>query len=201
MSTPTVLVVDPIAPFRRGLAAAASEAGFEVEEATDLHLSVGIRDADVTLVAVRRPADLSAAEDAVEANPELKFVAVIPEGSANAYRRALSSGAAAVITETATSAELGDALKQALDEKTVLPTSVARRLAVGGRDETNELITSEERVWLRQLYRGSTVVELATISGCSEREMYRRLQSVYERLGVESRSQALVRASEWGLLA
>jgi len=44
------------------------------------------------------------------------------------------------------------------------------------------------------------VTSLARSSGYSEREMYRLLSALYARLGVTTRTEALLRADRWGLL-
>lgn len=42
---------------------------------------------------------------------------------------------------------------------------------------------------------------LADQVGYSEREMYHRLKGVYETIGADSRTEALILASRWGVLA
>ena len=54
--------------------------------------------------------------------------------------------------------------------------------------------------WLRALAAGATVHQLAERIGYSEREMYRLLRAVYDRLGVPNRTQALVWATRQGIL-
>jgi DNA-binding CsgD family transcriptional regulator len=47
---------------------------------------------------------------------------------------------------------------------------------------------------------GQTVGELARAVGYSEREMFRLLRSLYERMGVRNRTEALLKAAQSGLL-
>jgi DNA-binding NarL/FixJ family response regulator len=54
--------------------------------------------------------------------------------------------------------------------------------------------------WLQALASGETVAELSLRLGYSEREMYRRLRRLYSRIGATGRTDALLRASRWGLL-
>ncbi|MDQ3641282.1 MAG: hypothetical protein M3450_07420 [Actinomycetota bacterium] len=58
----------------------------------------------------------------------------------------------------------------------------------------------EEVGWLQTLARGATVARLAGEVGYSEREMFRILSNLYQRMGVVSRTEALVQAAQWGLL-
>ena len=47
---------------------------------------------------------------------------------------------------------------------------------------------------------GSTVAALANQAGYSERAMFRLLHGLYQRLGVRTRTEALIRAHERGWL-
>ncbi|HEY0687733.1 MAG TPA: hypothetical protein VGD71_01725, partial [Kribbella sp.] len=60
---------------------------------------------------------------------------------------------------------------------------------------------SENQVrWLRELASGATVAHLANEEGYSEREMYRLLKKLYDRFGVATRTEALIRANAYGWL-
>jgi DNA-binding NarL/FixJ family response regulator len=60
-------------------------------------------------------------------------------------------------------------------------------------------VTEEEVGWLADLAAGETVARIAHETGYSERAMFRRLREVYERLGVTSRTEAIVAAERLGL--
>ena len=62
-------------------------------------------------------------------------------------------------------------------------------------------LTVVEQAWLRRLATGGTVAGLARSCGYSEREMYRRLSAVYQRLGARTRTEALLLAERIGLLS
>jgi DNA-binding CsgD family transcriptional regulator len=61
-------------------------------------------------------------------------------------------------------------------------------------------ISDREIEWLRTLAAGSTVARLAEGVGYSERAMFRLLRDLYQRLGVKSRTEALMLAQQQGWL-
>ena len=61
-------------------------------------------------------------------------------------------------------------------------------------------ITVTEQRWLTALAQGVTMVELGAAEAYSERHLRRMLTDVYRRLGADCRIQALIRATELGLL-
>ena len=81
---------------------------------------------------------------------------------------------------------------------TCLPTTAARALA--GVEERTPSLSGNELSWLRSLADNVTVASLARASGYSPREMYRLLAELYTRLGVTTRTEALLRADRLGLL-
>jgi DNA-binding CsgD family transcriptional regulator len=80
---------------------------------------------------------------------------------------------------------------------------VAEALARGclGPVALDGSISDGDADWLRALARGDTVAELASAAAFSEREMYRQLGALYERLGAANRAQAIVRAAQLGLIS
>lgn len=131
---------------------------------------------------------------------DVRSVALLLQRDVPSYRRALAvcTGAVpldaelAAIIATVAAARQGNAL---------LPAEVARELlcatAVPG---TPPGLSRQETAWLRRLADGDTVTALARGAGYSEREMYRRLSSMYAQLGAGTRTEALLRAERFGLL-
>lgn len=62
-----------------------------------------------------------------------------------------------------------------------------------------DALSDVELGWLRALRRGETVAQLAVEGGLSERTMHRRLASLYRRLGVANRTDAVALAERLGL--
>ena len=61
-------------------------------------------------------------------------------------------------------------------------------------------IDENDQQRLQLLAQGRTVAELADLDGYSEREMFRTLKDLYTRIGVTSRTEAIVWASRYGVL-
>jgi DNA-binding NarL/FixJ family response regulator len=94
------------------------------------------------------------------------------------------------------------AFEAAVNGHTLLPIGVLRALAssaAAGPIATDaQMPAPRETEWLRQLAEGRSVARLANAAGYSERMMFRLLRELYDRLGVRSRTEALMRARERG---
>src|SRR5215213_7861453 len=132
--------------------------------------------------------------------PEVRSVALLRAVDTRGYASALARCTAAVPMEAELD-ELVATVWAASRGRTLLPALVARELAA--RAETSAAVPdlSDQQVrWLRDLASSATVTSLAKSAGYSEREMYRLLSALYARLGVTTRTEALLRADRWGLL-
>jgi len=129
----------------------------------------------------------------------LSLVHVVPELTPVTYADALRSGATGVVAVDAELHHAVDVIRAAAAGNSLLHAEVARSLC---RPPTSSApqVSAQERAWLRQLGDGATVAGLARSDGYSEREMYRRLSSLYSRLGATNRTGALVLSERWGLL-
>ncbi|MCU1373814.1 MAG: Response regulator receiver protein [Actinomycetia bacterium] len=61
-------------------------------------------------------------------------------------------------------------------------------------------LTERELSWMRALARGEPIGGLAKAEGYSEREMYRKLQRIYRKVGAPGRTAALVALARANLL-
>jgi DNA-binding NarL/FixJ family response regulator len=89
----------------------------------------------------------------------------------------------------------------AVQGTSLLPIEVVRILASPSEPPAEappDMPTTREIEWLQQLASGITVTQLAGQAGYSERAMYRLLRTLYEKLKVRSRTEALMRARERG---
>ena len=192
-------VHDPLPAFRLGMAAALSDAGYEPvlvgtpelrpPTATLRRLLLSLTDAAAwdTLRAVRAAA------------PQVGVVALLEPATNDGYRDALRFGAVSVLPRAAPPLAIVAALRAADAQGSLVPTSVLVALVTQEPDGRPLLGEAEVR-WLRALSRGLNVQQLAWREGWSQRSMYRRLSDVYRKLGVRTRGQALVRATELHLL-
>lgn len=68
------------------------------------------------------------------------------------------------------------------------------------RRAAHSQVSNVEIEWLRAFARGARTAELAAAEGRSEREFYRILRRLWERLGVDSRTEAVALAARMGWL-
>ncbi len=127
-------------------------------------------------------------------------VVLVDAATTEVCATAVRAGITGILAADDASDDVLVVLKAAARGRTVLPQDVVRALC---RPEavTPPSLTSTEQAWLRRLAAGGTVSALARSCGFSEREMYRRLSGVYLRLGARTRTEALLLAERFGLLA
>lgn len=130
----------------------------------------------------------------------LAVVVVLDELTTEACAQALQAGVTGVLSVSDAPGDVVSVVSCAGQGQTVLPRRVVQALCRPATTPAPEL-SSVERAWLRRLAAGLTVAGLARANGYSEREMYRRLSSVYLRLGARTRTEALLIAERAGLLA
>ncbi len=199
MSVPVPAVVglvEPIATLRVPLEGALDAAGYSVSVGSSLRELDGLElPFAVGLVRERELDDLGAF---VAHHPATVVVALYePDGllSAAAVR---ATGVTGVVPRGAAPEVVLLALRAASCGLTVVPdegTPVAAPVPAAV-----EQMSEEERAWLRGLATGRTVTALAEGSAYSERELYRKLSRVYQKLGAGGRVEAMLRAERWGLL-
>jgi DNA-binding NarL/FixJ family response regulator len=197
-----IVVVDPLPLYQHGTAAVLSAAGYEVDTPSDVlsWLRGGLRTVVVlTLDSERAWRLLHALRDRPVGQ---HVIAVVLADSVGTGIRAMRAGAQSVLHRSVTPAGLRRAVDATVDGQAVLPAAVAAALATGldPADEDRQQATAVELAWLRQLAAGVTVAQLAVDAGYSERAMFRRLQSLYRRLGVRTRIEAIVLAQQHGWL-
>ena len=186
--------------YRRGLGVGLTEAGYVVHLPSDI--TTWASEASGRKVAVTTDSDesLEALDGVRAAAPDIVSVVLIEDATLAGYSRALPRCTAAVPLH----AELDDvltAIRAAQNGFTLVPIDIARVLAGRGEASAEPPELSERELgWLRALADNVTVLSLARASGYSEREMYRLLSALYERLGTTTRTSALLRADRLGLL-
>ena len=196
-----VAVVTPFPVLRRGLFAALSGAAFAPEEPDDPLAWVAVDGHRAVLLAVDKRRDAQLVVDLRRGREDLVVVALLLEPTPDTVRGVLMAGACSVAGWDASPEEVVALLEAGLEERSVLPTSLIHQLAMGTTDEPGVPELARDQVaWLRALAAGVTVSQLADRVGYSEREMYRLLRGVYDRLGVASRTQALLWATRRGIL-
>jgi DNA-binding NarL/FixJ family response regulator len=186
-------------------------AGFASEEADDLQQWVADRhDVAAALVTLSAPQDCETLRSLRAVRPDCVLVALLQDSGVTAYLEALRAGASAAVPWEAEPELIVKVLRVALEGYSLLPLPVTRALvtatmaaamtATGPSFREVPALTNQDLKRLQLLAEGGTVVDLARQVGYSEREMFRLLHDLYHRMGVDNRSEALVKAAQWGLL-
>lgn len=193
-------VAHPVPAYRQGLVTALLGAGFGAEAVEEPALWAQGANHGVLLVSVSLPDESPRLARLRAMNEDLRIIALLRSAGLDAYREAFRFGAAAALGWDETPEEVVRVVGASLDGFCLLPVAIARGLAsADGRDETS-FFSEWERTCLRRLAAGATVADVAKEANYSEREMFRLLHHLYERLGARSRIEALVKAARLGLL-
>lgn len=197
----TVALLDPTPTYRKGLAVALEEAGFLPVEPADLEEWVSSGSTSLILVTINQDEDWNAIPSAAFA-AGAPIVVLLPSPTPEAYAAVFRRGATGAAPWSADPEHIVRVLDGAADGLAVVPFEVTRALATEGcAPAPPDWVTSGTVDCLQKLAEGLTVVALAQRSRCSERAMYRRLQCIYGRMGVNNRSEAIALASRWGLIS
>lgn len=197
-----VAVVDPLPLFRSGLAAALNAAGYRVETPDDLLDWAGLRTRSLVLLSLTAADDWLLLAGVVAANPGCAVIALTDDESVETGIRAVQQGACSIVPRAVSADVLRRTVIATVDGQAVLPAAVCRALATATAipAPAGPPLSLEEISWLRDLAAGRTVTRLAVHAGYSERAMFRLLHTLYRKMGVHTRTEAIVRASELGWL-
>ncbi len=194
-----VAVVETAGAYRRGLANALAEAGYEAVEPQDLASWANETAALAALIG--GPADDLDRTIAVVA-PAVTVVALVAIDDPEAWWRAMVAGASAVADRDERPEAIVTVLGHAMEASVLMPSSAVRwlmdRAAIP--TATTAQVSREEAEWLRFLADGRTVADLADEVGFSERTMFRRLYEIYGRIGARNRIEAVVAAQRLRLI-
>ena len=193
-----VAVIDSVPVYRRGLVALCMAAGVQAVEPANLDELAGNSEFIGVVIVLRLESDWELLVRLEKTGPPV-LLAVVLSFDPPTIQRALLAGARGIVGWSADPCELTTALRQALEGKTILPNELWRELVTDAVEPTG--ISHAELSWLRDFAAGLTVSCVADKAGYSERELYRHLASLYRRLRVAGRTEALLWAQQAGLLA
>jgi len=202
----SVLLVDDHPVVRTGLRMLLTTAGIEVVAEADNGRD-GVRlaaehDVDVVLMDLQMGDGMDgvAATEQVLAAPNAPRVLILTTYDTDQdILRAVEAGASGYLLKDAPPDDLVDAVHRAARGETVLAPVVADRLLARLRNPTPALSARELEV-LRQVAQGRSNREVARALYLSEATVKTHLVHVFEKLGVDSRTGAVARARELGLL-
>ena len=160
---------------------------------------------DVVLMDLRMPGmdGLQALEHLHTNWPKIAVVILTTYNEDDLMMRGLRAGARGYLLKDTTRQTLFNSLRAAArGEALFLPEVIARVLNQPSAEKRNEIsvLTERELEVLRAASRGERSKEIALHLGISERTVKAHLDSVYNKLGVDSRAAAVATAIERRLL-
>lgn len=200
--TPRIVIADDHPVMRDGLQRSLEAYGIEVV--------AGVADGRAAVAAVEQlhPAavlmDLSMPSmDGISAtgiirsrHPDVVVVALTFDTDERVHRQALEAGASTVLTKDSPAGEVADVLRDILSGEPV----VVRR-SHRDRPEGELSLTAREIEILRLITRGASTTRIGTELFISVKTVKNHLASIYEKLDVTDRTQAVLSALRLGLVS
>lgn len=151
---------------------------------------------DVVLMDIRLPGmnGIEVTRALTRDHPDVRVLMVSAYDEDVYVRGALEAGAAGYLRKTAPGKELVEAVRAVAGGATVLQSGLTARLLIASRqpEQGPFPLTERELAVLRLLAEGPRNRELAARLGISPRTVERHCASVYAKLGVGSRTEAVV---------
>lgn len=166
-----------------------------VELATELRPSVVLLD-------IRLPGmnGIEAAQRIHEAAPDVRVLVVTAHDDDEYVRGAVQAGAAGFLSKAASGRELVEAVRAVAAGGSVLEPGMLARLVAGYPGTPSPALSSRELEVLELLTGGLQNKQVATRLGISPRTVERHCDSIYAKLGVRTRTEAVVQALSTGLV-
>ncbi len=211
-----LIVVDDHQVIRRGVRTMLAEGGDEfalVGEAADGATAIrlaGTLQPDVILMDLRMPGmdGLEAIQQIRQQWPTIAILILTTYNEDELMIRGLQAGACGYLLKDLDLDALLQAIRQAAQGETVLPSDVKERLlayAARGLERSQSLprqgvLTEREKEVLMGVAQGERTKEIARRLGLTPRTVETYLTTIYTKLGVDSRTAAVVAALERGIL-
>lgn len=118
----------------------------------------------------------------------------------------MESGAVGFIPKTATKEQLIRAIRCALNQEIVLPFPLLKEIYHKGKNapvkknEDRVVLNEKERDIIRELAKGKTNKDIAQTLYIGQRSLEYTLTNLFNKLSVQTRVEAVVKAKELGLL-
>ena len=160
---------------------------------------------DVVLLDIRLPGinGIEVARRLTRDHPDIRVLMVSAYDEDEYVRGALEAGAAGYLRKTAPGKELVQAVRAVAGGASVLQSGLTARLLISSRQPERgaDDLSERELEVLKLLAAGLHNKELAAQLGISTRTVDRHCDNIYAKLGVGSRTEAVVRAISAKLLS
>jgi DNA-binding NarL/FixJ family response regulator len=194
-----IAVSDPLPIYRRGVIMTLGDAGYRPEEPESLLKWMVEEQKRVAFITLQSREDFMLLKNLKDTSPHAILIALLIDGTTDSYVKAVESGASVAMDRNATPREIMQVFDAAVAGMSMLPIEVVRALVASPAvPKEPDYLAAQEVEWLRALSQGITVTELAENVGYSERAMYRLLRTLYRRMGVANRTEAVLKASREG---
>lgn len=205
-----VVVADDSAAFREGFsmmvrAAAEVELVGQAATAEDAVLTVLRVQPDVVVMDLHMPeaGGVEATRRVVEASPHVRVLVLSMLEDDDSLVAALRAGASGYLVKGASQAEVVRAITAVASGQVIFAPTVARRVLdhVAGEPAPDPFpdLTRREREVLDALARGHDNTRIARDLGIAPKTVRNTLSTVFTKLAVADRSEAIVRARDAGL--
>lgn len=185
----------------RALLDALKQAEIDAEPADDLAKWAAGPGPRAVVLSADTAEELDTVIDLRDANWDLVVITLTSDDSEATYRKALRAGATAAAPADAPIEQIVEVVREALAGYSVLPADVARGLALEAPERPSEYAPSLDEIsWIQAMAAGKTMVEIAELADLSKAELAKRLNRLYERIGAENRTEAIIKFARWGLL-
>ncbi len=164
-------------------------------------------DPDVVLMDIRMPNmnGVIATQEIKRRRPDVKVLILTTFDDSDYILNAINNGASGYLLKDTSSAALIDAIKNAYEGDTILPAKIARRIADAAR-----MVSSDREIRLKRafglsereveiaimIYEGFTNKQIASALKLTDGTARNHISSIYEKMGVSSRSEAVARMKE-----
>jgi DNA-binding NarL/FixJ family response regulator len=188
--------------WQRGMEATVTDLGYGTVGFSDLAAWRPGRGGRAVIVFIPDDKAFDAVVDFAVEYPHIPVVAVIPELDLASFAKAVRAGASGAVDDADSIEVLAAVLSAAIMDRVSMPLNIAEAMArrIPPPRDIGATVDHREADWLRALATGETVAGLAERIGYSERETYRMLGDLYQRLGVTNRTEAIIWATRHGVL-
>jgi two-component system response regulator DegU len=212
MSEPTsrparIVIADDHGLFRQLLAGHLRDMGHTVVgEAADGAHAVRLtrqHEPDLVLMDVAMPHvdGITALKDILSVDRRRRVVMLSMHVDAATVRHALAAGARGYLSKDCDLHDLDPTIRSALDGDVVMTPDVRDVLTASPEPTSGDsLLTEREQEVLHLVAEGATTSEIADRLFISQKTVKNHLASVYDKLDVDDRTQAVVRAARLGLV-